>query len=60
MTTSAQSLELESVKTRFKDIWMADHYVRFSRYIKGAARDFYERLQSYGRSPPRPIRCHVS
>lgn len=60
MPASAQLLEQESVKTRSKDIRMADRYVRFSRYIKGAARDIYERLQSYGRSPPRSIRGHVS
>ena len=44
MTTSALSPDVESVKTRLKQIWMAGDYDRFSRYMESGARDFYERL----------------
>ena len=44
MTTSALSPDVERVKTRLKNIWMAGDYDRFSRYMEGSARDFYERL----------------
>ena len=44
MTTSALSPDVERVKTRLKQIWMAGDYDRFSRYMEGGARDFYERL----------------
>jgi 2-polyprenyl-3-methyl-5-hydroxy-6-metoxy-1,4-benzoquinol methylase len=44
MTPGALSREIESLKTRLKHIWMAGDYDRFSRYIEGNARDFYERL----------------
>lgn len=44
MSASARSTEMESVKTRFKNIWMAGDYDRFSRYLESGARDFYERL----------------
>jgi SAM-dependent methyltransferase len=44
MSTSAISPEVESLKTRLKNIWMAGDYDRFSRYMEGSARDFYERL----------------
>lgn len=36
--------ELESVKARLKVIWTAGDYDRFSRYMEGGARAFYERL----------------
>ena len=45
MSTSAITSEVESLKTRLKNIWMAGDYDRFSRYMEGGARDFYERLQ---------------
>lgn len=32
------------IKTRLKAIWQAGDYDRFSRYLEGSARDFYERL----------------
>ncbi len=32
------------MKTRLKNIWMAGDYDRFSRYMEGGAREFYERL----------------
>lgn len=60
MSGSAIALEVESVKTRLKDIWMSGDYDRLLCHIKGTARDFYERLQSCGRSPPRSTRGHVS
>ncbi len=44
MTPGGLSPEIESVKTRLKHIWMAGDYGRFSRYMEGNARDFYERL----------------
>lgn len=44
MTHSTPSPEVESLKTRLKNIWMAGDYDRFSRYMEGNARDFYERL----------------
>jgi ubiquinone/menaquinone biosynthesis C-methylase UbiE len=44
MSTNAISPEVESVKTRLKNIWMAGDYDRFSRYMENGARDFYERL----------------
>jgi SAM-dependent methyltransferase len=33
-----------AIKARLKDIWSAGDYDRFSRYMEGSARDFYERL----------------
>ena len=44
MSTSALSPEVDSLKTRLKQIWMAGDYDRFSRYMEGGAREFYERL----------------
>jgi SAM-dependent methyltransferase len=44
MSTSVLSPEVESVKIRLKDIWMAGDYDRFSRHIESSARDFYQRL----------------
>ena len=44
MSTSALAPEGASLKTRLKNIWMAGDYDRFSRYMEGSARDFYERL----------------
>ncbi len=36
--------EMTNVKTRLKEIWTAGDYDRFSRYMEGSAREFYERL----------------
>jgi len=36
--------EMESIKARLKSIWTAGDYDRFSRYMEGGAREFYERL----------------
>lgn len=44
MFTSALSPDVENVKTRLKQIWMAGDYDRFSRYMEHGAREFYERL----------------
>jgi SAM-dependent methyltransferase len=33
-----------AIKARLKGIWTAGDYDRFSRYLEGSARDFYERL----------------
>lgn len=43
MTNTAMS-EMDGVKTRLKAIWTAGDYDRFSRYMEGGAREFYERL----------------
>lgn len=42
--TSMASAEVDSVKARLKSIWTAGDYDRFSRYMEGSAREFYERL----------------
>jgi ubiquinone/menaquinone biosynthesis C-methylase UbiE len=42
--TSAATEELDSVKARLKSIWTAGDYDRFSRFMEGGAREFYERL----------------
>jgi SAM-dependent methyltransferase len=42
--TSAAIAEIDSVKARLKSIWTAGDYDRFSRYMEGGAREFYERL----------------
>ncbi len=44
MSISSISPDVESVKTRLKNIWMAGDYDRFSRYMETSAREFYERL----------------
>lgn len=44
MTTDVQVPEMERVKTRLKQIWMAGDYDRFSRYMESGAREFYGRL----------------
>lgn len=45
MTTNTIMPELDSLKTRLNTIWTAGDYDRFSRYMEGGAREFYERLQ---------------
>jgi SAM-dependent methyltransferase len=42
--TTASIAEISPLKNRLKAIWMAGDYDRFSRYLEGTARDFYERL----------------
>ena len=42
--TSATVGEIDSIKARLKSIWTAGDYDRFSRFMVGGAREFYERL----------------
>lgn len=42
--TSMANAEVDGVKARLKSIWTAGDYDRFSRYMEGSAREFYERL----------------
>ena len=42
--TNAMVGEMDGVTTRLKEIWTAGDYDRFSRYMEGSAREFYERL----------------
>jgi SAM-dependent methyltransferase len=44
VVTNATVGEIDSLKTRLKEIWTAGDYDRFSRYMEGSAREFYERL----------------
>jgi 2-polyprenyl-3-methyl-5-hydroxy-6-metoxy-1,4-benzoquinol methylase len=44
MASSAAMSEMEGLKGRLKQIWAAGDYDRFSRYLEGSAREFYERL----------------
>src|SRR5512147_2538794 len=57
MAFSALTPEVESVKTRLRYIWMAGDYDRFSRYLEGSAREFYERLQVAPRSHFLDVGC---
>lgn len=43
MTNTAVG-EMDGIKNRLKSIWEAGDYDRFSRYMEGGAREFYERL----------------
>ena len=36
--------DMDNLKTRLRAIWTAGDYDRFSRYMEGSAREFYERL----------------
>lgn len=42
--TSTTVEEQDHLKIRLKEIWTAGDYDRFSRYMEGSAREFYERL----------------
>jgi len=44
MTSSAIMPDVENLKTRLKQIWMAGDYDRVARYTESNAREFYERL----------------
>lgn len=44
IVTNATVGETDGLKTRLKEIWTAGDYDRFSRYMEGSAREFYERL----------------
>ena len=44
MATGSLIAEVETLKTRLRTMWMAGDYDRFSRYMEGSAREFYDRL----------------
>jgi ubiquinone/menaquinone biosynthesis C-methylase UbiE len=44
MTANATAPEIDGLKTRLKETWMAGDYDRFSRYLEQGARVFYEQL----------------
>src|SRR5262245_32079748 len=44
MTTLTAAPDIESLKSGLRTTWMAGDYDRFSRFMEGGARDFYERL----------------
>jgi SAM-dependent methyltransferase len=44
MSTVTIAPEIDALKTRLRDTWMAGDYDRFSRYMEQDARVFYERL----------------
>ena len=41
MTTITTVPDIDSLKTRLKETWMAGDYDRFSRYMEQGARTFY-------------------
>jgi SAM-dependent methyltransferase len=44
MMPSTVETEIENVRARLKTIWTAGDYDRFSRFMEGGAREFYEHL----------------
>ena len=44
MSTTTTTPEINSLKSRQKETWMALDYDRFSRYMEPGARIFYEQL----------------
>src|SRR5215475_15699124 len=44
MSTANTGIEIDGLKTRLKETWMAGDYDRFSRYMEQGARIFYEQL----------------
>lgn len=52
MSTTTIAPEINALKARLKDTWMAGDYDRFSRYMEPDARAFYERLDI-------PAGCHM-
>ena len=44
MSTTTTVPEIDPLKTRLKETWMAGDYDRFSRYMEDGARIFYEQL----------------
>src|SRR5436190_12898411 len=44
MSTTTTALEIDGLKERLKQTWMAGDYDRFSRYMEQGARIFYEQL----------------
>src|SRR5262245_14623937 len=49
--------EVDSLKTRLKQTWMAGDYDRFSRYMEQDARAFYERLDIPAGSKMLDVAC---
>ena len=47
MATSSLIPEVETLKTRLRTMWMAGDYDRFSRYMEGSAREFYDRIPRF-------------
>ncbi|BCA53837.1 Methyltransferase, ubiE family [Nitrospira sp. KM1] len=46
MITDLVVPELDKLKSRLQQTWMAGDYDRFSRYMEGGAREFYDRLNA--------------
>ena len=44
MSTTMIAPEIDGLKARLKETWMAGDYDRFSRYMEQGARIFYEQL----------------
>ncbi len=44
MTTSTLTTDMDGLKQTLQQIWTAGDYDRFSRYLEGGAREFYDRL----------------
>jgi SAM-dependent methyltransferase len=44
MSTITTVVEMDGLKTKLKETWMAGNYDRFSRYMEQGARIFYEQL----------------
>src|SRR5438045_8195213 len=44
MSTTATGPEIDGLKARLRETWMAGDYDRFSRYMEQGARIFYEQL----------------
>jgi hypothetical protein len=44
MTTVTTAPEIDGLKARLRETWMAGDYDRFSRYMEEGARVFYEQL----------------
>ena len=42
MSTTATGPEIDGLKARLRETWMAGDYDRFSRYMEQGARIFYE------------------
>ena len=57
MTTIAIAPEIDLVKARLKETWMAGDYDRFSRYMEQDARAFYEQLDIPARSRMLDVAC---
>src|SRR3954469_15253925 len=52
MSTTTTVLEIDGLKARLRETWMAGDYDRFSRYMEQGARIFYEQLDV-------PARCQL-